>query len=205
MVGHSPPYNHRHVKVAMNFFNLLRAWFSFAIVHSAVIPNAPLLVKRQDSITANTITSDIYAISNAVYKLRGDVGAYSGGLLAFTTIPKDFLDIQLATRKAWDDCGQRGWNFTAAESGSIVQYLSTSIGNEIPACISELQAKQPQFQASGQSNAVKGNLQWMQWDFNSFTNMLSSKLSGDLFNKDATVAKINSAIHSGTNSFSTWP
>ncbi|KXL51209.1 hypothetical protein M433DRAFT_5720 [Acidomyces richmondensis BFW] len=186
----------------MNLFSVLLAWFSFATVHSAVIPNAPLLPKRQGSISASTITSDIYAISSAIYKLRSDVREYNGGIVAYTSIPKDFADIQGAMRKAWDDCGRRGWNFTVAESGAIVQYLSTSIGNDIPACISELQAKQPQFQSSGQSNFVKGNLLWMQWDFNSFTSMLSSKLTGDLFNKDATVGKINSAIQGGTNSFS---
>lgn len=173
------------------------------LLATAAVASPVPLETRQELITAQTIIQDISNINTGVQAFRKDLAAYNGGLLSETPLIADFTAIHVANRKGFADANLRQGKFNAAESHDIVQFTIDTVGKTIPAAVEETKAKKPLFDKSGQTAVIKGTLEVLLNDHDTFSAPLLAQLSADYPRGQAVVDKIHDSIQSGINYYST--
>lgn len=179
----------------------LRYLFSCLLATLAVASPAPLK-SRQALITSQTIIQDVNDIDAGVESLRKHVATYDGSLLSETPLIGDFAAIHLANRKGFVDANLRQTPFTAEESTSIVQTVIDTVGQSIPAAVTETKEKKPFFDQNGQSPIIVETLKVLLNDHDTFSAAVSNSLSADQVDGQAVVAEIHNAIQDGIDYFS---
>lgn len=174
----------------------LRAIVSFLLA-SVAVASPTTLKTRQELVTADTIIGDVYGIDAGVQSLRGHVAAYDGSLLAAAPLAGDFTAITVANRKGVVDSELRVDPYTAEDSTRIVQSVIDTVGNSIPAAVSETVAKKQLFEEGGQGPLILGTLQTFLYLHDSFSATVAQDLSADQVRAAAVVAKIHNAIQGG--------
>ena len=153
-------------------------------------------------ITAQTIISDIKAINTGVNHARAAIAAYNGGLVSETPIVTSFAEIHVANRKGYADANLASQPFDAADSHAIVQAVINTVEKTIPAAVDDLKLKKQQFQASGQDAIIKGTLEVLLNDHDTFSAAVAAKLTSDLAAGEQAIQVIHDAIQSGIDDFS---
>lgn len=174
----------------------LRALVSFLLASVAVAVPATLKT-RQELVTADTIIGDVYGIDAGVQSLRGHVATYDGSLLSAAPLAGDFTAITVANRKGVVDSELRVDPYTAEDSTRIVQSVIDTVGNSIPAAVSETVAKKELFEKGGQGPLILGTLKTFLYLHDSFSATVAQDLSADQVRAAAVVAKIHNAIQGG--------
>jgi hypothetical protein len=160
-----------------------------------------ILVQFDDTVTAQTIMSDVYSISTGCYNLSQNLAGYDGKPVIDTPLLGDFFAIQAAYRKGLWDANSRWNNFTAGECNNIVQYISQTIGKEIPAAVNQLNSNKAWFYLAGQQGVVVSTMKVLMYDQDSFINALTLKLGACNVGAASVASKIHDSIQFGIDQF----
>lgn len=167
-----------------------------------------LAIGRRD---VATLTSDINTVDADVQQLTKDVNAYSSGgnsvtgTLNAAPILNDVSTIDKAAKQGTTDAQNTG-TVSATDAQNLVNLVSNTLANDIPASVNALIAKKSQFDTAGLDSQVVSNLQELKTDADNFAAALIADIpagSDDITSQaNALVAKIDAALQNGINTFS---
>jgi len=167
---------------------------------STALPSAN--VEKRELISYETLISDIKGIDDGVKALTADLKAYDGSLASEAPIAGDITAIHLANRKGYTDANLRITKFNETETKAIVDYTVQSVGASIPNSVEVLKSKKPEFESKDMVPVILGGLKLLKYDHDSFSAALLAKTTGSQAEGTAVVKKIDDALQSGIDYYS---
>ncbi|GAB1737125.1 hypothetical protein NU219Hw_g808t1 [Hortaea werneckii] len=167
---------------------------------STALPSAN--VEKRELVSSETLISDIKGIDDGVKALTADLKAYDGSLASEAPIAGDITAIHLANRKGYTDANLRVTKFNKTETKAIVDYTVQSVGIDIPNSVDVLKSKKPEFESKGMVPIILSGLKLLKYDHDSFSAALLAKTTGSQAEGTAVVKKIDDALQSGIDFYS---
>jgi len=145
----------------------------FFLVTAALVTAGPLQIRSYD---ADLVLVDFKGLDDSVKGLNAAIEAYSGGAAQATPILVAFSAVHVANRKTYDTaCVIK--NMTASDSYTIINYVTATLGVDIPAGVKALEAKKELFVQSNLQESVVSSLDLLKYDHESLSQALVKKES----------------------------
>lgn len=178
-----------------------KSLFFIATAAFQLVSAKPLAVRSYD---ADLTLLDLKALDDTVKGLSKSIELYNGGAVESGPILLAFSAVHIANRKAYGTaCTIK--NMTSSDSYTVLDYVSKTLGVDIPQGVKDLEAKKADFVKSGLEKTVVSSLDLLKYDHESLSGALGQKLSQDQgvqLEAYGVVKSIDDAIKEGIAGFS---
>lgn len=165
------------------------------------------MVSKRETSEAQ-ILSDLVHLDDSINDLTSSINDYNGGLPLISVIESTpvlgaIIDVHLANRKCYYDSMELP-QLDSEKSTVILDYISDTISKDIPAGVAAIEKKRPQFESAGLTSVVLGSLRLLEYDHDTFSEVLLEKAAPDTQPRGEVIVKaIHDAIQDGIDYFST--
>ncbi|CZR64989.1 uncharacterized protein PAC_14889 [Phialocephala subalpina] len=178
-----------------------KSLFFLATAALQLVSANPLAIRSLD---ADLILVDLKALDDTVKGLSKSIELYPGGAVEAGPILVAFSAVHIANRKAYGTaCAIK--NLTISDSYTVLNYVSKTLGVDIPSGVKDLKAKKEECVKSGLEKSVVSSLDLLKYDHESLSGALGKKLSQDQgvqLEAYGVVKSIDDAIKEGIAGFS---